>query len=584
MTANTRPKVLLSSAYGPYALGAGESMHDMFASRLSRGQGVFSMSSHCHYFGLHLIAENIDCPATVLEDPHLDEFEAELAEGYDYVAFQLKSIHTERVARMIRLTRVRSPRSKIVVGGYGVGTLEDGVPGDAGGSAGYILENAHHFCREDGVRFIRRLLGDGAQDRPITQDHLPFAGFSLRGFSRRYFRVPTILVSLGCPYGCDFCNTSASFRRKKTRIAEPGEVHALMKRHARRLRTGTFMTLLFDEDLFQDPEYVRELGRLIRADRSGWGFKWFSFGSVRSLSRFDPEELRDCGCFAVWIGVESALCADRERAGDQFLGKRVGDIERIFRGLHANGIATVASMAVGFDFHDRETVERDLDFLLRLEPTFYQVAPLVPCPGTELYRRLKGEGRLHDGYRWEDFHLWGKAMFRPKSLAREEVSEFVALAHERLTQELGPPFLRLMENYLSAYERLAGSEDDFHRRLRGFFKAIAKYDRCTLRPIMKLGASKAVRERAAELERRCLEILGEGSLWDRFLAATADWCLSRAARKAGPNGKPASPACDPPARWTYYHSRPGSDAVYVRKGHGPGRAKKRPSKFLGPLG
>jgi hypothetical protein len=113
----TKKKVLLLTSYGPYELGFGEDMHDMFSSRLARGHGLFSLSSHCHYWGLHLIAENISHPTTVLEDPHWDEFLEELEEGYDVIGFQIKSIRTEKVAEMVRAIRERSPKSEIVMPG-----------------------------------------------------------------------------------------------------------------------------------------------------------------------------------------------------------------------------------------------------------------------------------------------------------------------------------------------------------------------------------------------------------------------------------------------------------------------------------
>jgi len=345
-----KPRVLLTTAYGPHELGWGEDMYDLFSARLSRGQGVFSLTSHSHYYGLYLIAENISCPTTVLENPHRDEFEAEMEKEYDYIGFQLISIHTDKIADMVALARKKSPNSKIVIGGYGVSTLHDPVPGDERGSANFILENSDWLCREEGVRFMRRILDDEPVDRPITQYHLPFTGISLKALKKRYLRVPIVLVSLGCPNACHFCNTSAFFHHKKICVADPEQTYDFMKNYARRLRSGNLVTLLFDEDIFQNAEYVRELGRLIRSDRKTRKFRWFSFGSIRALSQFEPEELRDCGVGTVWVGVESIVFDDPERAGRDYLPKREGDVARIINGLHDNGIMTVGS---GHSLHAR---------------------------------------------------------------------------------------------------------------------------------------------------------------------------------------------------------------------------------------
>ncbi len=46
---------------------------------------------------------------------------------------------------------------------------------------------------------------------------MPTTGFSVSGFDAQA-RIPIILVSLGCPNACDFCNTSAMFDHKKIRV------------------------------------------------------------------------------------------------------------------------------------------------------------------------------------------------------------------------------------------------------------------------------------------------------------------------------------------------------------------------------
>ncbi|MBW1897920.1 MAG: hypothetical protein JRI61_02540, partial [Deltaproteobacteria bacterium] len=61
---NSKPRVLLTASYGPNELGWGEDMYDLIAARLGRGHGPFQITSHCHYFGLYLLAENITNPTT----------------------------------------------------------------------------------------------------------------------------------------------------------------------------------------------------------------------------------------------------------------------------------------------------------------------------------------------------------------------------------------------------------------------------------------------------------------------------------------------------------------------------------------
>jgi len=571
----SKPTVLLTTAYGPHELGWGEDMYDMFTSRLSRGQGIFSITSHSHCFGLYLIAENMSCPTTVLENPHWDEFEAELEREYDYIGFQLKSIHTDKIADMVALARKRSPRSKIVIGGYGVSTLHDPVPGDERGSANFILANSDYLCREEGVQFMRRILDDEPVDRPITQYHLPFCGISIKALKRRYLRFPIVLVSLGCPNACNFCNTSAFFHHKKIYVADPEQTYDFMKNYARCLRSDNLVTTLFDEDIFQNAEYVRELGRLIRSDRKTWKFRWSSFGSIRALSQFEPEELRDCGVGTVWVGVESIVCDDPQRAGKDYLPKRLGDVERIISGLHNNGIMTIGSVILGFDFHTPENIERDIDYFVKLKPTFYQIGPLTPCPGTALYERIKEEERLYYDYQWKDFHLWKNDVFKLHNFKPNEISKYFDLAHKKLVEENGPSVLSAMEVFLNGYQSLEGESDEFHQEKRRNLGRMASLLHGTMEPLMRYGPSEAAKARADELDRRYHEIMGRGSLGSRMFGKVSSWRISQAARR------PIEPvASDPPARWTYYHHEPAREVIYVRKGHGDRRIRRRKERMF----
>ncbi len=552
-----KPRVLLTSSYGPNDLAWGEDMYDIMTSRLGRGHGPFQMTSHCHYFGLYLIAENISSPTTVLENPHWDEFDRELDEGYEVVGFQLKSLHTAKIARMMKRIREKLPRTKIVIGGYGVSALATPVPGDTNGDAVYIRENADYLCREEGVGFMRRILDDTPLDREITQYTLPMTGMSMAGLEVQA-RIPTILVSLGCPNACDFCNTSAFFHHKKHYVAEPAQVYRFMKNYQTRLRTDNLIVNLFDEDFFLNKEYVRELGRLLRSDRKTWGIGYFTFGGVRSLSQFEPEELRDSGLSMVWIGVESFLSgADLT---DDHYGKRKGkEVKELFDNLHRNGIGTVASLVLGFDFHDRENLKQDIDQFVALKPEAYQISPLTPCPGTPLYDRMLEEGRILDSYRWEDFHLWKDDVFVLKNLKQGEVQAFFDYAHQQLRDVNGPQALMLLEISLDYIDQLKEKRDEYHAYKAELARTRAAALAAYLPAVIRHHQSETVRERARLLEGRVREQLGSLPWYTRIAAPYLN-------RRIGQNIKtpPAPVVSDPPPRWSYY--RTFDDRVWVRKG------------------
>ena len=63
---------------------------------------------------------------------------------------------------------------------------------------------------------------------------------------------------------------------------------------------------------------------------------------------------------------------------------RIVDVEALFASLRHVGIITLASIIVGYDWHDEASVEEDFQYLLSLRPAFSQMMIYSPCPHTPL--------------------------------------------------------------------------------------------------------------------------------------------------------------------------------------------------------
>jgi hypothetical protein len=544
---NGRParkaRVLLTSPYGPYDLQWGTAPTDLLGARLARGHALLSMSTHFPTLPLYLIAENLSHPCTVLDFPRWDDFVREVRSGYDVVAIELKSIHTRRVVDMMKTVRDLSPETKIVIGGYGVGALRDGMPGDTEGLAQHILDDADFICRTEGVRAMREYLGDAPFDRPITQYHTPHVKVRpYRGEVKVEVNLPAILVSLGCPSACDFCNTSAFFHHKKSLIATPAQVYEFMKHHQKRLGEDRITFILFDEDLFLDPAYVRELGRLIRSDRKTWGFRWITFGSVKALEQFTPRELRECGVEGIWIGVESGLVEHQSDDGGYAKRGTQNPVE-LFEQLRHHGIETIGSMILGLDFHTPDNIERDIDYFVSLKPTFYQIGPIRPCPGTKLFRQMKRQGRLTQDYNWEHFHLWEETSHKPVHFEQGGIRQYYDLAHEKLRSQLGSPVLQIFEANLLAHETLRGADSEFLRYQAELSLETVRRLQPVIQALALNPASPKVLARTRSLLARAAPHL-EGDRWSqrafrRVAGRVVGWRMGMAApRITGPYAPP----------------------------------------------
>ena len=111
-----------------------------------------------------------------------------------------------KVKRMCELVRQHQPAAVIVVGGH-VANIPD------------LQErlDADWIVRGEGVRWFRRFLGEDP-DRPIRHPVIPTRigtrnmGISVREKPTKV--AATLIPSVGCPVGCNFCATSAMFGGK----------------------------------------------------------------------------------------------------------------------------------------------------------------------------------------------------------------------------------------------------------------------------------------------------------------------------------------------------------------------------------
>ena len=549
-----KKRILLSTIPGPRELVDGIDLYDIMAARLARGQGIFTPSAHAHCWALYLIAENLHADVTVLENPSWEDFEKEVAKGYDYFGTQLMAAYFPQTVRMYEMVRSRSPETVTVAGGYGGLYVTDPPEGEYADLARRLEELIDHFCQDEGVRWFRRLIGDEPAERPIRQRFLPAGGNSIKGLDHLFRScMPMVLAGLGCPNGCEFCVTSAFYQRKKIRVSSPESLYTEMRERVLQSdgASGAIFTI-FDEDLFTDVEYVRELGRLIRSDEEllpYGGIRYFAFGSLRSLAQFSMEELVANGLSTVWIGVESTI--DEVVTSEHAIAKRsCDDVHSFIHGLQEHGIGVTASTILGWDFHTPENIVADIDSFVALEPVFYQVTPLIPCPGTRLYRRLQEDGRFLAGQDWSFKQYQDDEVMQRKNFEQGELRRFYDLALKKLYEENGPSQIRIARVALNGYLKFRDSADPYLRARAEAQGKSARMLRLFLTACEDLAPSERAAQKARDVEERCKVEFGEMSEGERETAAGLRDLLRERQTRLDRGEDDA--ITYPPTRWTSY--------------------------------
>jgi hypothetical protein len=468
---------------------------DHLAYRLTRNQEPLTLHGHAHVSPLHLLAQNVSPASTVLEYPSFEDLETELARGYSIVAVSFKALHADVLHQMCALIRHRSPKSTIVVGGYGA------VCGPELFREPRWKGMIDHVCYGEGITFMRRLLGeDPSAD---VSCRLPKEGANLPWLQPRPTGTTGIILSgLGCTYRCHFCATSASTGGQYVEVLDAVGIYRSMRRYWEQTPLTSTVTI-YDENFLQQREKVDALGRLIRADEA-YGLRhlnYAAFGSISEITKYDPDELLLNGVDTLWIGVESKLTALKKRKG--------AAPEEVFPALHAVGIKTVGSWILGEDEQTPDTLGEDVEYFISLDSTFQQLSIMTVFPSLPLWRQMKKRGRVPEGVRWEDYHLFGET-FRHPHFTHEQMVGHLDRMYTRIHEENGPALMKVLEVSLNGYEHCMRSSSSLLREHKS--KLFRK--RCmTYAPLVRTALvhapSERVRQRIARLRLRHEEVFGK---------------------------------------------------------------------------
>jgi radical SAM superfamily enzyme YgiQ (UPF0313 family) len=497
-------KILLTSVCRPLGPKYGDASsvgYELLYRQVLRAQGIFSPRTVNVHFGLDYIAENLDAPAVVLQYPSKSELIRELKKGYEYVGISFIMAVMHKMKETVALIRKYAPNSKIVLGGYGT-VLKDDV----------LKPYADFICREEGVAYFRRLLGE--PEIPMPYKH-PLIVSWLKIFGWKVSGTGKIFAGLGCPNGCDFCCTSHFFSRKHIKLLPHGrDIYAVAERYLD--LDPTLVFLILDEDFLLNKKRAMEFRECVM--KGGKKLSIFAFSSIKAISQYTVEEILEMGIDGFWIGYEGT----RSNYAKQ-QGRPIADILTEFR---EHGITVLASMIVGFDYQNQEVVAEELDGLMRLKPALAQFLIYGPVPGTPFYERIIKENLLQDVYTSDKDLFYRRAdgfrtMIKHPTLSPEQIEEIQRWCFEQDFQRLGPSIYRVLEGRLFGYLKLKDSPNPMLRQKAEYFAKELRFAYPVFLPGRLLGPNAAVRKWIGDLEQRIHAEFGRPALAQRFKSLLA---------------------------------------------------------------
>lgn len=438
------PRILFTSVFGPYARDdayGSRAMNPMelYHNQVTREQGPFSLRMFHRSWGLMLIRENIQAPSALLDFPTRTRFIEELRnQRYDIIGISAIPPNYLKVKEMCRLIREHQPNALIIIGGHisGLPNLKSRVGAD-------------YIARGEGVRWMRRFLGE-PEEAPIRHPRI-LSGIGARTMGMKLGEKPgdiaaTLIPSVGCPMGCNFCATSAMFGGKGKFISfyETGdELFAEMIGLERDLRVQSFFVM--DENFLLHKKRALRLLELMREHHKSWSL--YVFSSANVLKSYAVEQLIELGIAWVWMGLEGESSQYQKLAG--------ADTRALVRHLQSHGISILGSSIIGLEEHTPANLASVIDYAVSHDTEFHQFMLYTPVAGTPLFEQHRRDGTLIDPMCEDTADIHGQLRFahRHPHIPAGMEGEFIKNAFMRDFEVNGPSIVRMARTALQGWKR-----------------------------------------------------------------------------------------------------------------------------------
>jgi radical SAM superfamily enzyme YgiQ (UPF0313 family) len=435
-------RVLLTSVFGPYAQddefgSRAINPMELYHNQVTRAQGGFSLRMFHRSWGIMMIQQNISAPCTVLDFPTREDLARELqANAYDVVGISSIIVNLGKVREMCRMVRKLSPNSVIVIGGHVAATpgLEHMIDAD-------------HIVRGEGISWMRRYLGEDEHTpirHPDIVSGLQTRVMGMRMPEKKGATAATIIPSVGCPMGCNFCTTSAFFggKGKFVNFYETGdELFDVMCKAEVSLGVQTFFVM--DENFLLHRQRAMQLLQRMKEKKKAWGMAVFA--SANAIRQYKVEELVELGVSWIWMGLESPR--------SNYVKLKGTDSHQLTRELREHGIRVQGSTIIGLEHHTPENIHEEIEYAVAHNTDFHQFMLYTPVPGTPLYQQIAQEGRLLEGIDLADIHGQDKFNFRHAAISRDDSKRFLDWAFWRDFERNGPSLARMCQTMLQGWRR-----------------------------------------------------------------------------------------------------------------------------------
>ena len=208
------------------------------------------------------------------------------------------------------------------------------------------------------------------------------------------YSTMAVQYSRGCPFNCEFCDIIEIYGRRPRTKAVAQVLAELDQLRAAGWREAVFIV---DDNFIGNKARAKELCLALAEWRSQYKTS-FDFNTEASLNLADDPELmqlmRDAGFVSVFLGIETPdesglIAANKLQNTRRSLLDSVATIQ-------SYGMQVMGGFILGFDTDREDIFDRMVEFIQKSGIPVAMVGLLQAMPGTQLFRRLRREGRILD--------------------------------------------------------------------------------------------------------------------------------------------------------------------------------------------
>lgn len=234
--------------------------------------------------------------------------------------------------------------------------------------------------------------------------------------SRRWYHIPSVPTSIGCPYDCEFCS---AYLQGKYILRDIRTIYKEMAHIKGKL------VFICDATFGLNKKFTVELMKAIAPLEK-------RIGVETTLVGLKDEELLNAmaegGVKWISVGIET-LSLKLNKHGR---GNIEESIKKILDNVHERGMLVQGNFICGLDCDAPESFEHIYQYYKNSSLDLIIIDLLTPYPNTRQYYRLRREGRIIDT-NWEHYD-YRHVVFRPRRMTVDELIDGFIQLYRNITK------------------------------------------------------------------------------------------------------------------------------------------------------